>query len=271
MTTNISQSFQQQQPSFPSPSQSPASSSRSSSSDFDMLPSSRAEYICNHPTTVIAKLHSDHNKIAPIWSKVSSTPYLSKALLCGGYGRRIGRTAISTDAPSEWLHAEKVKLSPNNPYNNTNNNTNNIAMYTSITKMIPTTSSDVLPGGQSMQIALTKKLPHSRFRTFGHGKQTYLDPLYTDRDGNSSSKIEWRDTPVSTARSSQHSEKIHRGNNYNSNNNSSSSGRMNDGNGYNSARNNSARSRNNGNGNGNSSGRGNVMIVLNDTIISSRR
>lgn len=39
------------------------------------LPSSRLEYVKNHPVTYLAELHSNEKMIAPIWGKVSKTAW----------------------------------------------------------------------------------------------------------------------------------------------------------------------------------------------------
>ncbi len=53
------------------------------------LPTARKEYILYTPQSQIAQLHSNERMIAPIWTKVSRTPWQNSAELCGGYGRKM--------------------------------------------------------------------------------------------------------------------------------------------------------------------------------------
>ena len=42
------------------------------------LPSERKKYVSNHMVTHVAQLHdSSNNKIPPVWSKVTKTPWLN--------------------------------------------------------------------------------------------------------------------------------------------------------------------------------------------------
>jgi len=108
------------------------------SADFD-LPTSR-KYIINHPVTFMADLHSAGKEIAPTWTKVSKTAWRDKAVLCGGYGRRMMNTSISSDAPAFFMNPEKVPP-PNNKM------TDMEASVTRKQKADPLAASKVLPGG----------------------------------------------------------------------------------------------------------------------------
>ncbi len=41
--------------------------------DDKMMPTVRLNYISNHPTTKLAKLHTDADMIAPTWGKISES------------------------------------------------------------------------------------------------------------------------------------------------------------------------------------------------------
>lgn len=151
------------------------------------LPTSR-QYIVNHPVTQMAQLHSSENMIAPTWTKVSKTAWKDKSELCGGFGRRMMNTSISSDAPSFFLNPENVHQ-PSNRMSN---------IEASVTrpqkKADPLAASYVLPGGASMLKALESPAPHNRFIKVKFGKQTYMDPIITERGGP---KIEWGSTKQS--------------------------------------------------------------------------
>mmetsp|Transcript_27512 Transcript_27512/g.37816 ORF Transcript_27512/g.37816 Transcript_27512/m.37816 type:complete len:166 (+) Transcript_27512:809-1306(+) len=72
------------------------------------LPTSRKAYIVDHSKTRIAQLHENTTMIAPVWSKVSKTPWHEKAKLCGGYGVRIQTSTVSNDAPGHFHSSTKV-------------------------------------------------------------------------------------------------------------------------------------------------------------------
>ena len=40
------------------------------------MPTVRLNYISNHPTTKLAKLHTDMDMIAPTWGKISASVWL---------------------------------------------------------------------------------------------------------------------------------------------------------------------------------------------------
>lgn len=48
---------------------------RSRKSEEWVLPSSRKEYIRNHDATKLAQLYSSDKNIAPVWTKVTKTPW----------------------------------------------------------------------------------------------------------------------------------------------------------------------------------------------------
>jgi len=50
--------------------------------------------------------------IAPLWTKVSQTPFYSRAVICGGFGKKMSGTSISTDSPAEWINPHKVPKPP---------------------------------------------------------------------------------------------------------------------------------------------------------------
>jgi len=55
----------------------------------------------------IASLFYDKKVIAPLWMKVSTTPWTAYAKAAGGYGRIIDDTSVSHDAPS-FMHIPAV-------------------------------------------------------------------------------------------------------------------------------------------------------------------
>ena len=132
-----------------------------------MVPSRPSEAVLfehqfNHPATLMAKLHSDSTKISPTWTKVSSTPWEAKAILVGGYGRKMKRTAISSDAPTNFINPETVPP-PTIPRMNAAE-----ASITRISKVRdPSAMAAMLPGG----FIPKDKTISSKFRTFPCGKQ----------------------------------------------------------------------------------------------------
>ena len=66
------------------------------------------EHQRRHPATQMAKLHSDGAKIAPTWTKVTSTPWEARSKLIGGYGKKMKRTTISNDSPSDFVNPDRA-------------------------------------------------------------------------------------------------------------------------------------------------------------------
>ena len=56
--------------------------------DTNHLPTTRQDLV-RHPKMHMANLHSDDSRIAPVWTKVSYTPWKGRAELTGGYGRKM--------------------------------------------------------------------------------------------------------------------------------------------------------------------------------------
>lgn len=143
-------------------------------------------YIAKHDRTTVCNLHLDDKKIAPLWYKVSSTPFSATAKMREGYGRQMKKTFISSDAPRDgsFLDPEKVRQ----PTNRMDDRT---ACVTRIpAHQHPLLPSQVLPAGESMlQTRMGTVVAHTRYRTFPHDKRTYIDPLLTER--NNDKPIEW--------------------------------------------------------------------------------
>ena len=55
----------------------------------------------------VASLFYDKKVIAPLWMKVSTTPWTAFAKAAGGYGRQIDDTSVSHDCPS-FMHIPQV-------------------------------------------------------------------------------------------------------------------------------------------------------------------
>ncbi len=55
----------------------------------------------------VASLFYDKRVIAPLWMKVSTTPWTAMAKAAGGYGRQIDDTSVSHDAPG-FMHIPEV-------------------------------------------------------------------------------------------------------------------------------------------------------------------
>lgn len=55
----------------------------------------------------VASLFYDRKVIAPLWMKVSTTPWTAFAKAAGGYGRQIDDTSVSHDCPS-FMHIPEV-------------------------------------------------------------------------------------------------------------------------------------------------------------------
>ena len=135
-------------------------------------------YIGAHDRTIISNLHLDEKKIAPLWSKVSSTPFTAVAKMREGYGRVLKKSYISADAPRDgsFVDPEKVRQ----PTNRLDERT---ACVTRVPhRQDPMLPSQVLPAGESLHLTKTRTIvAHTRFRTFPHEKQTILDPILTQR------------------------------------------------------------------------------------------
>ena len=128
------------------------------------------EHQFNHPATLMAKLHSDSTKISPTWTKVSSTPWEAKAILVGGYGRKMKRTAISSDAPTDFVNPETV------PPPTVPRMTATEASITRVSKVRdPLAMAAILPGGY---VPTQDKTIASKFRTFPCGKQVLKCPTW---------------------------------------------------------------------------------------------
>ena len=148
------------------------------------LPTSRRDFIMNHPETYMANLHANSthgDNIAPMWPKVTTTAYAGKALICNGYGKRLQNTAVSDDAPSYFLNPDRVTQPKNRMTQE----------EARVTKILKSDSSYVLPGGDSMRTALANPPAdsHKRFRSFPHDSfrikpQMYMEPLITTRPGD---------------------------------------------------------------------------------------
>jgi hypothetical protein len=109
--------------------------------DPSYLPTSRRKFIIDNPVTKMADLQDyRHTRICPQWNKVSKTAFEGRANLCGGYGRRIQNTTISSDCPTYFLNPDRV-LQPITRLDSAS------ASVTRIEKYNPRASSAVLPGG----------------------------------------------------------------------------------------------------------------------------
>jgi len=152
-------------------------------------------YVQKHDTTTLSNLHSDEKKIAPLWAKVTETPFLRRAKLTQGYGRDwdkpIKRCTVSRDTMASILDPEKVKQ----PANRMDSRT------ACVTRVDPRANPremaiHSLPGGLSLH-AHTSKVPRARHKGVKYENRTLLNVLVTDRDERK--PIEWR--PRNTARS----------------------------------------------------------------------
>jgi hypothetical protein len=143
-------------------------------------------YIGRHDRTTVCNLHLSETKIAPLWYKVSSTPFTATAKMREGYGRQMKKTFISPDAPKDgtFLDPEKVRQ-PTNRMDTRTACVTRIPLHQD--PMLP---SQVLPAGESMLLTKTRTLvSHTRFRTFPHDKRTFMDPLITERKDDQ--PIQW--------------------------------------------------------------------------------
>jgi hypothetical protein len=142
-------------------------------------------YITTHDRTSMCNLHLNERMIAPLWAKVSSTPFTAVAKMREGYGRRIKKSYISPDAPTDSiLNPEKVRQP-------TTRMDERVACVTRIpAHQDPMLPSQVLPAGESLHNIKSRTiLSHTRFRTFPHDKRTFLDPLVTERGDDA--PIQW--------------------------------------------------------------------------------
>jgi hypothetical protein len=147
-----------------------------------------------HPATQMAELHSAKSKIAPTWTKVTSTPWEARAILNGGYGRKLKRTAISSDCPTTFINPEQVpppivpRMGPKE------------ANVTRISKeRDPEAMSYMLPGGRKDMNSPLYTAPPGKYRAFPCGKQMLLEPATKPRTDRS--PIKWDRSPMSSARS----------------------------------------------------------------------
>jgi len=158
--------------------------------EYYPLPTDR-KHIMHHPHTHIANLHSDETKMAPLWTKVSSSPFLGHANLIGGYGKRIQKTSISIDAPAYFVNPDRVKIPANRM-------DDRVASVTKKQLPDPLAAARVLPGGIGLLNATKMKREHNRYRVFFHDKQSLIDPLLTNRTEREpiqwSARVSARDT-----------------------------------------------------------------------------
>ena len=145
----------------------------------DAMEKSR-RYIDRHQATRVADIYTDEKKIQPIWPKVTSTPFQTRAELCKGYGRDVTdppkRSYISRDQPSNVLNPENIRQ-PSNRMDD----------RTACVTRIPIqdqreTAKYVLPGAQAISKVLDKKKPHDRHRAYKHENRTLMDVL-VDKPG----------------------------------------------------------------------------------------
>jgi len=142
----------------------------------------------------MAELHSAKLKIAPTWTKVTSTPWEARAVLNGGYGRKLKRTAISPDAPTTFINPEQVPP-PVIP-----RMCSREANVTRISKeRDPEAMSFMLPGGRKDMNSPLYTAPPNKYRAFPCGKQMLLEPGTKPRADRS--PIKWDRTPLSSQRS----------------------------------------------------------------------
>lgn len=127
-------------------------------------------YIARHTTVEVCNLHIDPVKISPFWPKVSTTPFDAPAKMRQGYGRHLKKSYISVDAPRDsFIDPEKIVM-PKNRMDD------RVACVTRIPlHQDPMLPSQVLPGGLSLhQVKANTVVPHTRFRTYPHDKQTLM-------------------------------------------------------------------------------------------------
>eukprot|EP00601_Ochromonadales_sp_CCMP2298_P021124 CAMPEP_0173309636 /NCGR_PEP_ID=MMETSP1143-20121109/22443_1 /TAXON_ID=483371 /ORGANISM="non described non described, Strain CCMP2298" /LENGTH=144 /DNA_ID=CAMNT_0014251255 /DNA_START=185 /DNA_END=616 /DNA_ORIENTATION=+ len=119
--------------------------------------------------------------IGPIWGKISKSVWDGKAILYGGYGRRLQRSTISRDAPTYF----------NRPSDRFQIDTPTAGRKAIITlpakERVHNESSYVLPGGasilQATQMQSLKSLDkRSMSRTYCHEGMTMLDNVVPARE-----------------------------------------------------------------------------------------
>ena len=152
----------------------------------------RSRRYCNHHVgTTLSGIYSDTTLIHPVWSKVTSTPFDTRAKLCQGYGREgLKRSYISKDAPYDFFNPETVKQ----PSNRMDDRTASVTK-TDVQADPRVVAMHVLPGGLSMNDTLATKKPHIKHRSFKHDKRTLMDPILTNRSQRE--VIQWG--PVETS------------------------------------------------------------------------
>ena len=149
-----------------------------------------------HPATQMAELYSSQSKIAPTWTKVTSTPWEGRAVLNGGYGRKMKRTSISNDVPTTFINPELVPP-PIIPRMDSL-----AANVTRISKVRdPEAMSYVLPGGRKDMNSPLYSAPPDKFRAFPCGKLMILEPIMPARRDRS--PIKWECSPAVSARQSE--------------------------------------------------------------------
>ena len=160
------------------------------SSRCDAMEKSR-RYCNKHEGTTLSNIYSDTKLIHPVWSKVTKTPYETRAKLCQGYGRTgMKRSFISKDSPYNFFNPETVKQ----PSNRMDDRTASVTK-TDVRADPRVVAMHVLPGGLAINSQIQTKKPHIKHRTFKHDGRTLLDPEPTDR--STREPIQWGPVPVS--------------------------------------------------------------------------
>ncbi len=163
-----------------------------STSRCDAMEKSK-RYCARHEGTTLSGIYSSNKNIHPVWSKVTKTPYETRAKLCQGYGRdKMSRSTISKDSPYDWKNPEDVKM----PTNRMDARTASVTK-TDVRADPRVVAMNVLPGGLSINKQVTTKKPHAAHRTFKHENRTLIDQIVTDRSHRK--PIQWGPIDVSTA------------------------------------------------------------------------
>lgn len=170
-----------------------ARTERKTQRDEWVLPSTRKEYIRNHDATKLAELHASDRNIAPVWTKITKTPWTDKAKLCTGYGIAMERTKISADAPGYFLDPHQSRSSSSHhPQRESKSDHHPRFGKTSFTRTFskgnkgngPNESAHVLPGGKSIleaNLRSQETFSRSNYRKFFHDKQAYIDHFVPPR------------------------------------------------------------------------------------------
>ena len=106
----------------------------------------------------------------------------------GGYGRKLGNTSISDDAPTYFTNPE-------------HHPSRQMIRHTQQLKLIPRhESSHVLPGGRSLIKFKERQQDEGMYkgahRTFPNGNETVIDVLPTARHAVTSNPIQWGPLPA---------------------------------------------------------------------------